>query len=175
MSSNVVAPQPRIVIFLDSQAGFPLAADLRKGVDDSVCVIYLFASLLFTMHTLRSRYICAFHLSLLNRNTRLIGQTSVLAFYWSSSPVDAAKVWETFAKKQEYVQAYHSKNIKIMVSVGGGSVKPTTDKWDAKVSAQKVVQFVKTNLLDGVDLDWEVCLLHGCAKPHIYSKAFLLA
>jgi hypothetical protein len=41
MAPDPVAPYPRIVIFLNRQ-GFPEAADLRKGVDPSVCLIYQF-------------------------------------------------------------------------------------------------------------------------------------
>lgn len=85
---------------------------------------------------------------------------SVLAFYYNDHPVETAQAWQNFSRKQEYVADYHKNNIKIMVSVGGGSVKPTSAKWDPEASAKNVAQFAKQYLLDGVDLDWEVCCDH---------------
>jgi GH18 family chitinase len=68
------------------------------------------------------------------------------------------------------VENYHKNNIKIMVSAGGGSVKPTTEGWNPVTSAKNVANFVKDNSLDGVDLDWEVCVSvfpSWCTKPNI--------
>lgn len=89
----------------------------------------------------------------------------MLAFYLSDKPVYAAEKWAALSKEKqlEYVNNYHKSenNIKIMVSAGGGSNKPTTEGWDPVVTAENIVKFVKDNNLDGVDLDWEVCFLHG--------------
>jgi len=117
----MVAPYPRIVIFLDSQQGFPTADNLRNGIDPSI-TIYL-----------------------------------VLAFHFLDGTVDAASKWKELgaSKQQQYVHDYHSKNIKVMVSVGGGTVTPTTSKWDPAVTANNAAKFAKDNHLDGVDLDWE--------------------
>jgi len=120
MSSDLVAPYPRIVIFLlDANNGFPTAQDLRGNIDSSI-TIYL-----------------------------------VLAFYHSSQAVYAAEKWQNYQQKQQYVDDLHKQNIKIMVSVGGGGVTPTTDKWVPADAAYNVAQFAKQNVLDGVDLDWE--------------------
>jgi GH18 family chitinase len=85
---------------------------------------------------------------------------SILAFYYSDQPVDAAGAWQRYPQQQQYVNELHSNNIKIMVSVGGGSVQPTSSGWVAETVANNVAQFAKNNLLDGVDLDWEVCFLY---------------
>ena len=108
------------------------------------------------------------HLLLITR--LLIGQTSVLAFYFSDHPVDAASKWAALSQGQqrECVDNYHKNNIKIMVSAGGGSVHPTTQKWDPVVTAKNVVKFVKDNHLDGVDLDWEVCLFHRASTQTLF-------
>lgn len=162
------APYPRAVIFLlDAQAGFPQAADLRKGIDPSVCVIFFTSSYLFCSpripsdHDISVRFIFP---SLIIWNTSLIGQTSVLAFYINDHPKYAANLWAGLSKEKQldYVNNYHKpeNNIKIMVSVGGGENKPTTEGWDPVVTAKNVVKFAKDNNLDGVDLDWEVCFLH---------------
>ncbi|KAF8236846.1 glycoside hydrolase [Tricholoma matsutake] len=79
----------------------------------------------------------------------------VLAFYFSDRAAYAAEKWQNYQQKQQYVDDLHKQNIKIMVSVGGGDVKPTTDKWVPADAANNVAQFVKQNALDGVDLDWE--------------------
>jgi GH18 family chitinase len=99
------------------------------------------------------------------------GQThSILSVYFFDQAKDKAGQWQNFANKQQYVKDYHNSGIKVMVTVGGGTVTPTTSNWDAATAAKNVAQFVTNNYLDGVDLDWEVC----CAKPRITSNPFLL-
>jgi len=91
----------------------------------------------------------------------LPGQThSVLSVYLLDHATDQAQKWQSFADKQKYADDYHKKGIKVMVTVGGGSVEPTTKGWDPAAAATNVAQFVTKNYLDGVDLNWEVCFLH---------------
>lgn len=102
------------------------------------------------------------------------GQThSVLAFYFSDRAAYAAEKWQNYQQKQQYVDDLHKQNIKIMVSVGGGDVKPTTDKWVPADAANNVAQFVKQNALDGVDLDWEVGF-RKLPQAKNYSNLFFL-
>jgi GH18 family chitinase len=131
------------------------------------------SSHLFTMHILRSRYICALHLSLIIW-TRLIRQTSVLAFQLQSQPqqYSAAAAWQALpqANQQAYAKKCHDNNIKILVSVGGGSAKPVSGnpEWDAVATAHNAAKFAQDTCLDGVDLDWEVCF------PHRAPNVFLM-
>lgn len=123
------------------------------------------------MHILRSRYICALHLSLIIWN-RLIRQTSVLAFQLQSQPqqYSAAAAWKALSQEnqQEYAKKCRDNNIKILVSVGGGSHKPVTEGWDPVATAKNAAKFAQDTHLDGVDLDWEVCF------PHRAPNVFLM-
>jgi len=129
------------------------------------------SSHLFTVHILRSRYICALRHSLIIWNW-LIRQTSVLAFQLESQqqPYSAAAAWAASpdADQKKYAKKCHDNNIKILVSVGGGSHKPVTEGWKAVDTADHAAKFMQDNNLDGVDLDWEVCF------PHRAPNVFLI-
>jgi len=94
-----------------------------------------------------------------------------LAFWTSNNgPVDAALVWanayqyvsadnpwgnSTQAVQAAWLKAYHAQGIKVMVSAFGDTDYPTTEGKDPTTVATNLANFVKTNQLDGVDLDWE--------------------
>ena len=52
------------------------------------------------------------------------------------------------------ISLYHNDGIKVLASAFGGSDYPTSTH-DATQLGKEIATFVKTNLLDGIDIDWE--------------------
>lgn len=90
----------------------------------------------------------------------------VLAFWRYNQLWDFAKVWNDpqayfFSKfgttkketQTKLLQLYHNKGISLLVSAFGADDYPTNI--DANTLATKLAQYVKDNMLDGVDLDYE--------------------
>jgi hypothetical protein len=92
--------------------------------------------------------------------------------FWTYSygPLDVAKVWNNpiayfgassiFGSTNADIRTnikkiYNSNGIKIMVSAFGSTENPTTAGANATLTALKLADFVNSNNLDGVDIDWE--------------------
>lgn len=60
------------------------------------------------------------------------------------------------SKRQQLKQTYANAGIKIIVSAFGSTETPTTSGTDAKSCASQMASWVKSNDLDGIDVDWEV-------------------
>jgi len=94
-----------------------------------------------------------------------------LAFWTTGGPVDTAKVWSGlfhyFTKNNDFecttnkecqkilIDKYHEAGMKLLVSAFGETDKPVSQGADAEAVAQELADFVTTNQLDGVDLDFE--------------------
>ena len=93
-----------------------------------------------------------------------------LSFWTNGGAVDAALVWAnlityvstdnpwgstTAEVQQAWLTAYHNAGKKVLVSCFGATEFPTSEGYDAVQTAQQIAQFVQTNQLDGVDLDYE--------------------
>ncbi|XP_031472548.1 uncharacterized protein LOC116244853 [Nymphaea colorata] len=90
--------------------------------------------------------------------------------FWTinQGPVDAAYVWnnsKTYlsplfgntdtAIKANLKKIYNDNGIRLMVSAFGSTETPTTSGYDPTFYAQRLADFVASNNLDGVDIDWE--------------------
>lgn len=92
--------------------------------------------------------------------------------FWTTNqgPVDAALLWSnaivyvsadnpwgstTQQIQQAWINLYHQAGVKVLVSAFGATDFPTTQGADPIVVADLLANFVITNNLDGVDLDWE--------------------
>ena len=93
-----------------------------------------------------------------------------MGFWLTGGAVDAAEVWEnaltycsttnpwgntTAAIQSAWLSAYHANGKSVLVSAFGSTEYPTTAGIDPITSAQSLAQFVITNQLDGVDVDYE--------------------
>jgi len=93
-----------------------------------------------------------------------------LAFWLTSAPADAAIVWanaytyvspdnpwgsSTKAVQAAWLERYHGKGIKVLISAFGATEFPTSSGVDPVKCGTDLANFVKLNQLDGVDLDWE--------------------
>ena len=87
----------------------------------------------------------------------------------SPDPRDAALVWDkplTYmgssadfgntdeAIRTKLLELYHSKGIKVLVSVFGATQPPTSWGLDAVTCADQIADYVTRNKLDGVDIDY---------------------
>jgi len=92
------------------------------------------------------------------------------AFWTTGGPVDIATVWanlytyvsadnpwgKSLAEVQKaWINIYHQKGIKVLVSAFGSTDFPTSRGVDPVACGKSLAQFVIDNNLDGVDLDWE--------------------
>ena len=91
--------------------------------------------------------------------------------FWTAQlgPLDAALLWNnsltyfgsgTFGStsadiRKKIKEVFNSNGIKLMVSAFGATETPTTSGIDATDCALRLADFVKSNNLDGVDVDWE--------------------
>lgn len=90
--------------------------------------------------------------------------------FWTyfNGPLDVALVWNnsltyfgnTFGSTDADVRSkikkiYNDNGIRILVSAFGATENPTTSGVDPIVCAKKLADFVMSNNLDGVDVDWE--------------------
>jgi len=93
-----------------------------------------------------------------------------LAFWLTSGSADAALVWanaytyvssdnpwgkSTSEVQKAWLDRYHQRNIKVLVSAFGATEFPTSAGVDPVKCGTDLANFVKTNQLDGVDLDYE--------------------
>lgn len=93
-----------------------------------------------------------------------------LAFWtYGSGAVDAATVWSnplyyigagTFGDTKEQIQTtlkanYTNAGTKLLVSAFGATENPTSQGDDPVLVGQQLAAFVNSNMLDGVDIDWE--------------------
>lgn len=81
----------------------------------------------------------------------------ILSFWLSSGAADNALMWEGLgSEKQQKVKAeYNAAGIKLMVSAFGATDWPTSNGNNPTQTAQKLAKWVKSNNLDGVDIDYE--------------------
>jgi len=92
--------------------------------------------------------------------------------FWTSGqgPVDAGLLWSkalyycssqnpwgntTEDIQKAWLKAYHDQGVKVLISAFGSTDFPTSQGADPVKVAIDLAAFVKTNNLDGVDLDWE--------------------
>jgi len=93
-----------------------------------------------------------------------------LSFWLTAGCADVALVWadafkyvssdnpwggSTQAVQAAWLQLYHKRGIKVLVSAFGSTEFPTSSGVDPVKCGTDLANFVKTNQLDGVDLDWE--------------------
>jgi chitinase len=98
-----------------------------------------------------------------------------LAFLHTTGPKDVALLWAQLTSylggsalqtafpenqtlsyvQQKIMDLYHSKNIKVIVSLFGDAENPTTAGKDPVKVGTDAANFVIQNHLDGVDVDWE--------------------
>lgn len=90
--------------------------------------------------------------------------------FWTYSygPLDVALVWNQSSTyfgslfgssdasiRNNIKKIYNDNGIKVMVSAFGATENPTSAGANATQCAQKLADFVNSNNLDGVDIDWE--------------------
>ncbi|PIL36376.1 hypothetical protein GSI_00064 [Ganoderma sinense ZZ0214-1] len=80
-----------------------------------------------------------------------------LSFLTLNGAVDQAGNWATLsaADKTAKKTEYHNAGIKIIASAFGATDTPTTSGANAVNAANTMAQWVKTNGLDGIDVDYE--------------------
>ncbi|PIL36453.1 hypothetical protein GSI_00142 [Ganoderma sinense ZZ0214-1] len=80
-----------------------------------------------------------------------------LSFLTLKGAVDQAKNWESLAgsKKTAKKNEYHKAGIKIIASAFGATDTPTTSGANAVNTANTMAKWVKSNGLDGIDVDYE--------------------
>ncbi|ORY26060.1 glycoside hydrolase superfamily [Naematelia encephala] len=98
----------------------------------------------------------------------------VLAFWLTQGAWDNAKVWESLSAsaRQSQIEAYHAKNIAIMVSAFGDTEQPTTSGEDPVQLADKLAAWVLQYGLDGVDVDYEDAPAMAEGKGEAWLIAF---
>jgi hypothetical protein len=90
--------------------------------------------------------------------------------FWTSlgGPVDTAQVWNNSANyfgtsvfgsssadiRRNIKKIFNDNGIKLMVSAFGATENPTSSGADATKTALRLADFVNSNNLDGVDIDW---------------------
>jgi len=83
----------------------------------------------------------------------------LVAFYLTDcrNAFDIAAVWEGMdaAKKEQIISDYHAAGKKIRVSLFGATDMPLKHGGDPVAIGKQISQFVKDNMLDGVDVDYE--------------------
>lgn len=77
-----------------------------------------------------------------------------------TGPADQAAQWTSLdASTRSSIKAkYTAAGIKLMVSVFGATDAPTTNGHDPVATANSMASFVKKYELDGIDVDYEVCV-----------------
>jgi len=80
-----------------------------------------------------------------------------LAFWLSGSAADMAGAWASLddATKSKYLDAYHNAGMRVIASAFGATEFPTSAGADPVSTASKFASFIKTNRLDGGDVDYE--------------------
>jgi len=81
----------------------------------------------------------------------------ILAFKLSAGPWDAAYTWSALdnSTKASTIAAYHAAGKMIRVSTFGATEYPLLSGGNPSTIAASLIQFVKDNQLDGVDVDYE--------------------
>ena len=87
---------------------------------------------------------------------------SALSFLLTSGAADQALEWEelTDADRSSYKSQYSAAGISLIVSAFGATDAPTTNGTDPTQVADMMAQWVQQYNLDGIDIDYEVNLLH---------------
>lgn len=62
------------------------------------------------------------------------------------------------AQRNSTKKKYHSEGVKLIVSAFGSTDAPTTNGADPIATANTMAEFVIQYGLDGIDVDYEVCL-----------------
>lgn len=85
---------------------------------------------------------------------------SALAFLLTEGAFDKAEEWTqlTAAQRSAVKAQYAAAGIKIIVSVFGSTDAPTSSGADPVATANTMAAWVKQFSLDGIDVDYEVCL-----------------
>ena len=98
-----------------------------------------------------------------------IDSSSVLSFLLLAGAWDNAQVWTslTAAQRSSIKSQYAAAGIKLMVSAFGSTDVPTSSGVDPIATANTMAAWVKQYSLDGIDVDYEVCLEDR--YPHCYS------
>lgn len=75
----------------------------------------------------------------------------------SNGPADQAQAWSSLSdsERSSIKSAYNAAGIKLMVSAFGSTDTPTSSGQDPTQLAQTMANFVKSNGLDGIDVDYE--------------------
>ena len=136
LSARDIAPSTRFVIYSDNwvTGALPSASTLK------VSAVVTLAPLARLTHTLHKGY-----------------NVVALSFLTRHGAVDQASNWASLsasaknAKKNEY----HKAGIKIIASAFGATDTPTTSGADAVGTANTMAKWVKSNGLDGIDVDYE--------------------
>lgn len=83
-----------------------------------------------------------------------------LSFLLGKGPADKAQEWASLdASKRASIKSQYAKaGIKLIVSAFGGTEQPTTKKEDPVATANTMAAWVIKYGLDGIDVDYEVCL-----------------
>ena len=82
---------------------------------------------------------------------------SALSFLLSTGPADQAEAWGQLdsGTRQKLKQQYNEAGIKVIVSAFGETEQPTTSNVDPTTMAHTMAQWVISNDLDGIDVDYE--------------------
>ena len=136
LSARGVAPSSRFVIYSDNFVSgvLPSAGTLKVSIMSNL------SSLTCLIHPLSQGY-----------------NVVALSFLTCKGAVDQAGNWAALpagtksAKKNEY----HKAGIKIIASAFGATDTPTTAGVNAVTTANTMAKWVKTNGLDGIDVDYE--------------------
>ena len=108
-------------------------------------------------------------MSVPNYSTNLYNYVCLTFWTCAAGPVDMAVVWSNpmnfigageFGSTNDEIRTnmkgnYSSGGVKLLVSAFGATEYPTTSGYNATDCALKLADFVNTNQLDGVDIDYE--------------------
>jgi chitinase len=86
--------------------------------------------------------------------------SSIMSFLLAAGSVDQVTEWQelTSAQRAATKAAYNAAGIKLMVSAFGSSDFPTSSGYNAVTLAQQMTAWVLQYNVDGIDVDYEVCL-----------------
>ena len=86
--------------------------------------------------------------------------TSALSFLLLEGPFDQAAAWAALHDQQRDTikNEYSTAGIRLIVYAFGDSEQPTTRKADPVSTANSMAQFVLNHGLEGIDVDYEVCV-----------------
>ena len=136
LSARAVAPSSRFVIYSDNWVTGALPSASTLKVRSVFPLIYLTR----LTHTLPQGY-----------------NVVALSFLTLKGAVDQASNWASLSSSQKTAKKneYHKAGIKIIASAFGATDLPTTSGANAVNTANTMAKWVKSNGLDGIDVDYE--------------------